>query len=87
MRGACLRPPTPYCGNCSLDLLHADFTSIETTLELNQSPRVANILMFQDHFMKDVLAYVSPDQTAKTITKVPVSGLHFNIWSPSQAPE
>ena len=52
-----------------LDLLHIDFTSIETTLELNQSPRVAIILVFQDHFMKHVLAYVTPNQTAKTIAK------------------
>ena len=52
-----------------LDLLHVDFTSIETTLELNQVPRVANVLVFQDHFMKHVLAYVTPNQTAKTIAK------------------
>ena len=52
-----------------LDLLHVDFTSIETTLEPNQSPRVANILVFQDLFTKHVLVYVTPNQTAKTITK------------------
>ena len=38
-------------------------------LEPNQSPRVTNILVFQDHFMKYMLAYVNPDQTVKTITK------------------
>ena len=38
-------------------------------MELNQSPRVANILVFQDHFTKHVLVYVTPNQTAKTITK------------------
>ena len=52
----------------SLDLLQVDFTSIETILELNKSPKVTNILVFQDHFMKHVLTYVTPDQTAKTIT-------------------
>ena len=52
-----------------LDLLHVDFTSVETTLEPYQSPRVANVLIFQDHFMKHVLAYVTPDQTAKAIAK------------------
>ena len=57
-----------------LDLLHVDFTSIETTLELNQSPRVANVLVFQDHFTKHVLAYVTPDQTANTVTKFPYGG-------------
>ena len=62
-------PLHPMVTTAPLDLLHVDFTSIETTLELNQSPRVANILVFQEHFMKHVLAYVTPDQTTKTITK------------------
>ena len=62
-------PSTPHHGYCSLDLLHVDFTSIEATLEPNQSPRVANVLVFQDHFMKHMLAYVTPNQNAKTITK------------------
>ena len=52
-----------------LDLLHVDFTSIETMMELDKLPRVANILVFQGHFTKHVLAYVTPDQTAKTIAK------------------
>ena len=59
----------PIMATTPPDLLHVDFTSIETTLEPNQSPRVANILVFQDHFMKHVLAYVTPNQTAKTIAK------------------
>ena len=62
-------PLCPIVATAPLDLLHVDFTSIETTMELNQSPRVANILVFQDHFTKHVLAYVTPDQTAKTATK------------------
>ena len=64
--------PRPLCAPlwlCPLDLLHVDLTSIETTLEPNQSPRVTNVLVFQDHFMKDVLAYMTPDQTVKTVTK------------------
>ena len=62
-------PLCPIVATAPLDLLHVDLTSIETTLEPNQSPRVTNILVFQDHFTKHVLAYVTPDQTAKTITK------------------
>ena len=38
-------------------------------MELNQLHRVANVLVFQDHFTKHVLAYVNPNQTAKTIAK------------------
>ena len=62
-------PLLPIMATAPLDLLHVDFTSIETTLEPNQSPRVANILVFQDHFTKHMLAYVTPNQTAKTIAK------------------
>ena len=52
-----------------LDLLHIDFNSIELTMELNQPPRVANVLVFQDHLTKHVMAYVTPNQTAKTVIK------------------
>ena len=62
-------PKAPLCptvATAPLDLLHVDFTSIETMMELDKSPRVANVLVFQDHFTKHVLAYVTPSQTAKT---------------------
>ena len=62
-------PLCPIVATAPLDLLHVDFTSIETTLELNQLPRVTNVLVFQDHFTKHILAYVTLDQTAKTIAK------------------
>ena len=62
-------PLCPIVATAPLDLLHVDFTSIETMMELDKSPRVANVLVFQDHFTKHVLAYVTPDQTVKTITK------------------
>ena len=62
-------PLCPIVATAPLDLLHVDFTSIENKLEPNQSPRVANVLVFQDHFTKHILAYVTPDQTAKTLAK------------------
>ena len=62
-------PSHPLMATFPMNLLHADFTSIETTLEPNQSPRVTNILVFQDHFMKHILAYVTPNQTAKIVAK------------------
>ena len=57
-------PLCPIVPTDPLDLLHVDFTSIETILEPNQSPRATNVLVFQDHFMNHVLVYVTPDQTA-----------------------
>ena len=62
-------PLHPTVATTPLDLLHVDFTSIETTMDLNQLPRVTNILVFQDHFTKHIMAYVTPDQTAKVVAK------------------
>ena len=67
-----------------LDLLHVDFTSIETTMELNQSPRVANVLVFQDHFTEHVLVYVTPNQTAKTVTKFLYGGYMSIFGAPAR---
>ena len=80
-------PRTPICpivATAPLDLLHVDFTSIETMLEPNQSPRVANILVFQDHFTKHMLAYVTPDQTAKTIAKFLYGGYISIFGAPAR---
>ena len=72
-------PLCPIVATAPLDLLHVDFTSIKTMLELNQSPRVTNVLVFQDHFTKHVLTYVTPDQTAKTIPKF-LYGCYISIF-------
>ena len=80
-------PLCPIVATAPLDLLHVDFPSIETTLELNQSPRVANVLVFQDHFTKHMLVYVTPDQTAKPLTKflyggyISISGTLARLFS------
>ena len=84
MRVAPQGPFMPYSGYHSpapLDFLHVDFTSIETMLELNQSPRFANVLVFQDNFTKHVLVYVTPYQTAKTIGKFLYGGYISIIWA------
>ena len=52
-----------------LELLHVGFTSIETTMELEQLPHIVNVLVFCDHFTRHVMAYATPDQTAKTVAK------------------
>ena len=75
-------PLHPIVATAPLDLLHVDFTSIETTLEPNQSPKVANVLVFQYHFMKHVLAYVTPNQTAK-----PLLNFFTKVTSPSLEPQ
>ena len=74
----------PPCGYGPLDLLHVAFTSIETMLEPNQSPRVANILVFQDHFMKHMLVYLTPDQTVKTVAKFLYGGYISIFGAPAR---
>ena len=74
----------PIAATAPLDLLHVEFTSIETMMELNQSPRVANVLVFQDHFTKHVLACVTPDQTAKTIIKFLYGGYISIFGAPAR---
>ena len=67
--GTLKAPLCPIVATAPLGLLHIDFTSIETMLEMNQLPRVTNVLLLQDHFTKCVVAYVTPDQTANTVAK------------------
>ena len=50
-----------------LELVHVDFTSIETTMELNQPPSVKNVLVLMDHFTRYVMAFITKDQKAKTV--------------------
>ena len=37
--------------------------------ELDQPQNVVNVLVFCDHFMKHIMGYVTPNQTAKTVAK------------------
>ena len=83
--GSTLKAPLcPIVATTPLDLLHVDFTSIETLMELDKSPRVANVLVFQDHFTKHVLVYVTPDQTAKTIAKFLYGGYISIFGAPAR---
>ena len=59
----------PIVSTAPMDLLHVDFTSIEMTMEQNRLPKFVNILVFQDHFMKHIMVYVTPNQTTKTVAK------------------
>ena len=53
-----------------LELVHVDFTSIETTMELNKPPSIKNVLVSMDLFMHYVMAFVTKDQKAKTVVHV-----------------
>ena len=56
-------------GTSPLELLHVDFTGIEMMMDLDWPPHAVNVLVFCDHFMRHIMVYVTPDQTAKTLVK------------------
>ena len=57
----------PIQAYAPLELVHVDFTSIETTMELNKLPSIKNVLVITDHFTRYSTAFVTKDQKAKTI--------------------
>ena len=63
-------PLCPIQVYAPLELVHLDYTSIESMMELNKPPMVKNVLVMTDHFMRYVLAVVTKDQTAKMVAKV-----------------
>ena len=76
-------PLYPIVATAPMDLLHVDFTSIETTLELNRPPKVDNVLVFQDHFTKHIMAYVTPIRQQK---QLPSSCIRVTSWSSGPQP-
>ena len=61
-------PLCPIQTHMLLELIPMDFTSVESTIELNKPPpRVKNVLIITDHFTCYALAMVTKDQT---ITRV-----------------
>ena len=66
-------PRAPLCPirvYAPLELVHLDYTSIESMMELNKPPVVKNVLVMTDHFTRYALAVVTKHQTAKMVAKV-----------------
>ena len=53
-----------------LELMHVDFMSIKMDMELNKPPGVKNVLVITDHFIRYAMAFITKDQTAKTVARV-----------------
>ena len=69
--GAVVKAPLcPIKAFAPLELVHVDFTSIETMMELNQLPSVKNVLVITDHFTRYSIAFVTKDQKAKTLARI-----------------
>ena len=63
-------PLCPIRAHTPLELIHMDFTSMESTMELNKPPCVKNVLVITNHFTRYALAMITKDQTAKTIMRI-----------------
>ena len=67
-------PLVPMMVTVPLQLLHLNFTSFEITTNLNESPKVKNVLVIVDHFTRYTRAYVTKDQKASTAAKILYEG-------------
>ena len=74
-------PLHPIMATAPMDLMDVDFTSIETTMEQNRPPKVTNFLVFQDHFTKHIMAYMTPNQTGKTVSSLLYQGYILIFWA------
>ena len=55
--GAVVKAPLcPIQAYAPLELVHVHFTSIVTTMELNQPPSIKNVLVLTDHFTRYAMA-------------------------------
>ena len=66
-------PKAPLCpmrAHGPLELVHVDFTCVESTMELNKPPSIKKILVIMDHFTRYTLAVMTKDQMVKTVAKV-----------------
>ena len=59
----------PVMVTTPLQLVHLNFTLFKITTDLNDMPKVKNVLVIMDHFMRYTRAYVTKDQKALTAAK------------------
>ena len=58
---------SPILAKELMDLVHIDFIKIEIPGDLRKKPKMKNVLVIVDHFTIFVQAYVTKDQTARTV--------------------
>ena len=78
---------SPYGSNdgyCPLQLVHLNFTSFEMTTNLNELPKVENILVIVDHFTRYTRAYVTKDQKVSTAAKTLYEGFISIFGAPKR---
>ena len=74
----------PMMVTTPLQLVHLNFTSFEIMMNLNESPKVKNILVIVDHFTRYTRAYVTKDQKASTAAKILYEGFISIFGAPKR---
>ena len=64
-----LVPLVSVVATSPLEIVHVDYTSFETTMELNKAPWMENILVIVDHFTCYMRAHVTKDQKVETTAR------------------
>ena len=67
-----------------LQLMHLDFTSFESTMDLDKMPEVKHVLVIVDHFTRYMRAHVTKDQKASTVTKCLYEGFILIFGAPEK---
>ena len=77
-------PMVPMMVTTPLWLVHLDFTSFETTTNLNESPKIENVLVIIDHFTRYTRAYVTKDQKALMAARILYKGFISIFGAPER---
>ena len=74
----------PMMVTTPLQLVHLDFTSFKTTTNLNESPKIENVLVIINHFMRYTRAYVTKDQKALMAARILYEGFILICGAPKR---
>ena len=77
-------PDGPNDGYSPLQLVHLDFTSFKTTMDLNELPKVKHVLVIVDHFMRHTRACVTKDQKVSTAARTLYEGFISIFGAPGR---
>ena len=77
-------PMVPVMVTTPLQLVHLDFTSFETTTNLNESPKIENVLIIINHFMRYTRAYVTKDRKVLTAARILYEGFISIFGAPKR---
>ena len=67
-----------------LQLVHLDFTSFKSTVDLGKMPEVKHVLVIVDHFTRYIRAYVTKDEKASMVTKCLYEGFISIFGAPEK---